>query len=119
MNTSRFAANDCVATYNKDLHDASLDLAANGDLRLSGRQLLPARIRLREWDAWAATTGHAESGLPEFLAHRISNVDPSPTADHWRRWMRQSEVLLLLGDEIARQKTDSHRAEKDDEQIVF
>ena len=70
--------------------------AARGELRSCGRQLLPTRVRLREWQAWAVKPSAPDTGLPEYLAYRYKDLAPAPTVSHWRRWLRDGEVLLLL-----------------------
>ncbi|MFQ5643574.1 MAG: NACHT domain-containing protein [Thiogranum sp.] len=63
--------------------------------RLFSRLLVPARLRLRAWEQW--DKAHPESGLFDYLAaHYDRLVENAPTARHWRNWLRQGEVLLLL-----------------------
>ena len=77
--------------------------AANRQLSVSGRNLIPARIRLREWEAWVVKPSDPESSLPEYLAERYKDRTPAPTTAQWREWLQQGEVLLLLDglDEIS------------------
>ncbi|HXG21627.1 MAG TPA: HEAT repeat domain-containing protein [Methylomirabilota bacterium] len=71
--------------------------AANGKLRAAGRRLLPVRVRLREWEAFAADKVGGEQQLPAYLAQHYSHLSPAPDAAvHWRRWLQHSEVLLLF-----------------------
>ena len=68
--------------------------AAMGELQVSGRRLVPARVRLREWEAW--TTKSSRRDLPAFLADRHNHLQPAPTSDQWRDWLVRGGVLLLL-----------------------
>jgi HEAT repeat protein len=70
--------------------------AANGSLRVSGRPLLPARVRLRDWEAWTAQEGEREQRLPQYLAEQYKDLPGAPSAEQWRRWLQKGEVLLLL-----------------------
>lgn len=70
--------------------------AAIGALHLPGRMLLPARVRLREWEAWAARDSTPESGLTAYLAYQYKALVPTPEVTHWRQWLQRGEVLLLL-----------------------
>ena len=63
---------------------------------LSGRPLLPARIRLREWEAWAAKEGTQEESLPHYLTERYKTLSYAPNVVQWQRWLQKGEVLLLL-----------------------
>jgi hypothetical protein len=74
-------------------------------LTLQGHRLLPARVRLRDWEAWATKPNQPESGLPEYLAYRFKDHEPAPTRDQWRAWLKSGDVFLLLDglDEIAGQ----------------
>lgn len=69
--------------------------AANHDLKLRGKHLLPARVSLRLWER---SNAEAKCALPEYLAerYRSEKIPHPPTADHWRDWLRRGEVLLLL-----------------------
>jgi hypothetical protein len=79
--------------------------AANGDLHILGRSLVPARLRLRVWEAWALKEREPNFSLADYLAarYRQTGIASTPTAEHWQRWLRHGEVLLLLDglDEIA------------------
>jgi hypothetical protein len=55
--------------------------AANGVLHCSGQRLLPVRVRLREWEAWAVKASDPETSLPEYLAERHKDLSPAATAD--------------------------------------
>jgi HEAT repeat protein len=57
---------------------------------------VPARVRLREWEAWAVKPVSPESSLPEYLAEHLSDLRNAPSAEEWRRWLHRGEVLLLL-----------------------
>jgi HEAT repeat protein len=70
--------------------------AATGALRFSGRRLLPVRVRLREWEAWAVKSSNPETSLPEYLAEYHKDLSPAARATQWRQWLRQGDVLLLL-----------------------
>jgi HEAT repeat protein len=73
--------------------------AAIGALTLQGARLLPARVRLRDWQAWATKPNQLESGLPEYLAqdcYKDLKLGPAPTSEQWRRWLKDGDVLLLL-----------------------
>lgn len=81
--------------------------AAKGDLGMGGfppggggvrggKQLLPARVRLREWEECAVRAVDPKKSLPEYLAERYQDLAPAPTAEQWRGWLRRGEVLLLL-----------------------
>ena len=62
----------------------------------SGKGRMPARVRLRDWEQWE--TQHQETDIADFLAARlrVRIEQDAPTADHWRRWLTQGEVVLLL-----------------------
>jgi HEAT repeat protein len=70
--------------------------AAQRVLHLSGRFLLPVRIRLREWEAWATREEVLEQSMPQYLAERYKALSPAPHAAQWQRWLQKGEVLLLL-----------------------
>lgn len=70
--------------------------AAQNELDALGRSLVPARVRLREWEAWVTQTTTPERGLAAYLAMRYQDLSNAPTADDWRRWLHRGEVLLLL-----------------------
>ncbi len=70
--------------------------AAQRRLQVSGRVLLPARIRLREWEAWAAKEDVLEQSLPQYLTERYKGLSPAPRPTQWRHWLQHGEVLLLL-----------------------
>lgn len=77
--------------------------SANRKLSASSRNLIPARLRLREWEAWAVKPLDPENSLPEYLAERYKDLTPTPTTEQWRGWLQQGDVLLLLDglDEIS------------------
>jgi HEAT repeat protein len=77
--------------------------AANRRLHVSGRSLLPARVRLREWEAWATKNRDPQQSLSQYLTERYKDLSSAPRAVQWRRWLQRGEVLLLLDglDEIA------------------
>jgi HEAT repeat protein len=70
--------------------------AANGQLHMAGRRLLPVRIRLRDWESFAADKVGAEQQLPAYLTQHYRHLSPAPDAVHWRRWLQNGEVLLLF-----------------------
>src|SRR5262245_44573442 len=70
--------------------------AAQRVLHLSGHFLLPVRVRLREWEAWAAKEGVLEQSMPQYLAERYKAISPAPHAAQWQRCLQKGEVLLLL-----------------------
>jgi HEAT repeat protein len=70
--------------------------AATGTFRCSSRRLLPVRVRLREWEAWAVKASDPEVSLPEYLAERHKDLSPPASSEQWRRWLLNSDVLLLL-----------------------
>ncbi|MBV7333595.1 NACHT domain-containing protein [Chloroflexi bacterium TSY] len=70
-------------------------LTTNDELRVSGHQLIPARVRLRDWEVWA-TKRHELMSLPVYLAERYRDLNPAPTATHWRDWLQRGDVLLLF-----------------------
>jgi hypothetical protein len=61
-----------------------------------GARLVPARVSLREWEAWATKSADPEDSLPEYLADRYKGVDHPPTDKQWENWLKRGEVLLLL-----------------------
>ena len=74
---------------------------ARHDLRLAGRLLVPVRVRLREWEAWAVKTSGPDTSLPAYLAYCYKDIlDPPPEPDtpesRWRDWLRGGDVFLLL-----------------------
>jgi HEAT repeat protein len=70
--------------------------AATGTLCFSGRRLLPMRLRLREWEAWAVKSSDPEASLPDYLAERHKDLSPAAPAASWRRWLLEGNILLLL-----------------------
>jgi HEAT repeat protein len=84
--------------------------AASGQLRAAGRRLLPVRVRLREWEAFAADKVGVEQQLPVYLAQQYSQLSPAPGARHWRRWLQNGEVLLLFDGVDERQGASSFLA---------
>lgn len=81
--------------------------AAQNGLPVLGRSLVPARIRLREWEAWVTQTTTPERGFAAYLAVHYQDLPNAPTVDSWRRWLQRGEVLLLLDglDEIEEKPT--------------
>lgn len=81
--------------------------AAQNELPALGRSLVPARIRLREWEAWVTQTTTPERGFAAYLAVHYQDLPNAPTVDSWRRWLQRGEVLLLLDglDEIEEKPT--------------
>ena len=80
---------------------------ANGDLRTGGRRLLPVRVRLRNWEAFALMQTGVDQHLPAYLTQQYAHFAPAPSSSHWRRWLQHGEVLLLLDgvDEIKGEPT--------------
>jgi len=70
--------------------------AADDDLRIQGRRLLPVRVRLRNWEAFALMQTGADQYLPAYLTQQYAHFAPAPRLPHWRRWLQNGEVLLLL-----------------------
>jgi len=70
--------------------------AANGSLHIGGRRLLPIRVRLRDWETFALPRTGADQHLPFYLTHQHAHLSPAPSPLHWRRWLSNGEVLLLL-----------------------
>ncbi len=70
--------------------------AANGTLHVSGRPLLPVRVRLREWEAWATKEADPQQRLPQYLTERYKDLPHAPSTAQWQRWLQKGEVLLLL-----------------------
>ncbi len=70
--------------------------AANGALRVSERPLLPARVRLRDWEAWATKESATEQSVSAYLTNRYKDLPQAPSAAQWQRWLQKGEVLLLL-----------------------
>lgn len=65
--------------------------AANGNLTACGRKILPALVRLKEWQA---SKYHS---LPDYLEEKYRNIPPpAPTALEWRQWLQRGAVLLLF-----------------------
>ena len=71
-------------------------LAAQGRLRIDGRQLLPVRIQLRAWEAWAVKPLDPEASLAEYLAECYKHLSPAPTITQWNFWLQRGEILLML-----------------------
>ena len=69
---------------------------ANGTLGILGRQLVPARVPLREWEAWTLKPDHPEASLPGYLAQLYGNLRRAPQTEEWRLWLQSGDVLLLL-----------------------
>lgn len=67
-----------------------------GELRGTGRPLIPVRIRLRDWEAWGATQGSVGADLLAYLAVRYKNLPNAPTIEQWRQWVHTGMVFLLL-----------------------
>ena len=76
---------------------------ANDKWQVANRQLIPVRVRLQDWEAWATKTADPEHSLPEYLADQYKDLTHAPDAALWRRWLYKGEVLLLLDglDEMA------------------
>lgn len=55
--------------------------AANNDLRVYGRSLVPARVRLREWEAGATQAAAPEPSLAAYLANHYADLARAPTAE--------------------------------------
>jgi predicted NACHT family NTPase len=70
--------------------------AARGELRYAGRQLVPACMRLREWEAWVVKPNDPNPSLPDYLGQQYENLSPAPTTAQWRQWLHRGDVLLLL-----------------------
>lgn len=70
--------------------------AAGEGFRVSGRRLLPVRVRLRDWEAWAAPRDPLGAGLADYLAHSHRHLPPPASREQWQRWLESGEVLLLL-----------------------
>lgn len=70
--------------------------AAGGHLRVTGRRLLPVRVRLREWESFVAARVGSTQHLPAYLTQLYSHVATAPNESQWRRWLQSGEVLLLL-----------------------
>jgi hypothetical protein len=69
---------------------------------LFAQQLVPARVRLRNWERWARL--NPETGFTDFLsAHYQSLVASPPAAETWDLWLKAGRVLVLLDgiDEVA------------------
>ena len=58
-------------------------LAAAGELNMSGRRLVPAHVRLREWEMRALKPVDPEFGLPEYLANHYKELNPPPSSPEW------------------------------------
>lgn len=77
--------------------------AASGTLRLGDRLLVPGRVRLRDWEAWAIKPAAPDKSLPAYLAHCYRDIPGAPVESQWRAWLQRGDVLLLLDglDEVA------------------
>jgi HEAT repeat protein len=71
-------------------------LAANGSLPFSELSVLPARIRLRDWESWIRHPHASGQDLAKYLTWTHEHLSPTPGTAQWRRWLQQGEVLLLL-----------------------
>jgi predicted NACHT family NTPase len=69
---------------------------ARGELRYAGRQLVPACVRLREWEAWVVKPNDPNPSLPDYLGQQYENLSPAPPTAQWRQWLQRGDVLLLL-----------------------
>ena len=69
-------------------------LTAEPNFPILHHPLVPARVRLPEWEEWVES--HPGLDLAEYLAQLLRQCRPRPTADHWRQWLRRGDVLLLL-----------------------
>jgi HEAT repeat protein len=77
-------------------HQAAAPSDGEGS-RFGGRRLLPARVRLRDWESWAVKPSNPEASLADYLAYLTKDYPaPAPTIGQWRRWLQRGEVLLLL-----------------------
>lgn len=57
--------------------------------------LVPARIRLQDWERWSRS--HPEARLVDYLcAHYRPLVEEVPDGHQWERWLHQGKVLLML-----------------------
>ena len=81
--------------------------ATRGELRAAGRKLLPAVVRLRDWEDFSRIHGKAQ--LAEYLEDYHSHLAEPPSAHHWRQWLQRGEILLILDglDETTSQTTIS------------
>ncbi len=70
--------------------------AAHDHLHAAGRRLLPARVRLSAWEKFAVATLGVDQQLFSYLTQQYSLLSPAPTAQQWRRWLQDGEVLLLF-----------------------
>jgi HEAT repeat protein len=100
--------------------------AASGNPQLFGRPLLPARVRLREWETWCSETVGKERGsgqsvahLAQYLAECYRFLSAAPAASQWQCWLQRGDVLLLLDglDEIS--GTQSFLTTLTDSLLVF
>ena len=59
------------------------------------RPLVPARVKIRDWQKWAYTNPEAE--LFDYLAAHYRKLLPENTsAQQWQRWLQQGDVFVLL-----------------------
>jgi len=67
-------------------------LTAKGQLSFCGRQFIPARIKLRQWEK----KKHLK--LTEYLTGSYDHIGPGtvPKARHWHQWLERGEVFLLF-----------------------
>ena len=70
--------------------------AATDRLPTTGRKLLPVRVSLREWETFTAATVGVAQQLSVYLAQQYGLLSPAPTAQQWRQWLSNGDVLLLL-----------------------
>ena len=70
--------------------------AVNGHLKVTGRQLIPTIVRLREWEAQAGKEGGSAPSLAEYLTKKYPMFSHAPSAKQWQTWLQRGEVLLLL-----------------------
>jgi HEAT repeat protein len=65
--------------------------AAAGELRVDGRRLVPARVRLQTWERQAP-----DQSLPDFLEQQYRHLAHAPSVKEWAHWLQRGEVLVLL-----------------------
>jgi NACHT domain/HEAT repeats len=82
-------------------------ITANDNFSICGRQLIPARIKLRHWEK------NKHLRLAEYLADYYEYIQPGapPKARHWCQWLERGEVFLLLDglDEIRNDRDFSNQ----------
>lgn len=70
--------------------------AVQGRLQVCGRQLLPIRIRLQDWEAGTTREGLPEQDLVGYLTMKYQRLNPAPSDKLWKAWLHRGEVLLLF-----------------------